>query len=264
MRYYYADEQNKPAGPVTRETLETMRRDGKIADTTYVLPAGTRTWVTYAQAMSAPEGEPVGPEMPPPVPAQGATEARARAGKPARPLAILIFGWLTTIGAALGVLNVPFGIPGLPKLIALGGGGAWVATVIIANFVIQAVLDLWGLFAGIGLIGNRPWSRRSFVRRSVATIAVTLLLQTWMIPLFLKAIKADFAEQYRSMGQGDVPPMMEAVFIVTLVSTILGTLVYHGLAIYFLTRKEAVEAVEGVPAAGDTRGGDEAPGPSGL
>ncbi|MDB6094352.1 MAG: hypothetical protein JWM32_1914 [Verrucomicrobia bacterium] len=48
MRYYYTDAANQPAGPCDLDQLKALAAEGKINDSTSVIPEGGQNWTTYA------------------------------------------------------------------------------------------------------------------------------------------------------------------------------------------------------------------------
>jgi hypothetical protein len=47
MRYYYTDAANQPVGPCELEQLQALAAEGKITDSTSVIPEGAQVWTTY-------------------------------------------------------------------------------------------------------------------------------------------------------------------------------------------------------------------------
>lgn len=82
MRFFYANGDNQPTGPVDQAELQRLRTAGAIADTTPVIREGEASWGTYADhapaavAVALPPLPPVyAPPTPPAVPATPAVTA---------------------------------------------------------------------------------------------------------------------------------------------------------------------------------------------
>lgn len=89
MRYYYTDAANQPAGPCDLDQLKALAAEGKINESTSVIPEGGQVWTTYAALTGA--AVPV-----PPAPAPRAS------GGPALTGIATILG--DTVGKILGML----------------------------------------------------------------------------------------------------------------------------------------------------------------
>ena len=93
MKYYYADAQNKPTGPVELEQLKQLNAQGVIGHQTFVIPEGETQWLSFAALLAslalapapvpAPPPAPVAAPVQPAAPAQPAAAAPAPAPQPA-------------------------------------------------------------------------------------------------------------------------------------------------------------------------------------
>ena len=63
MRYYYTDAANQPVGPCEMQQLQALAAEGKINDSTSVIPEGAQVWTTYGAVK--PGGVPPAPRPPP-------------------------------------------------------------------------------------------------------------------------------------------------------------------------------------------------------
>jgi hypothetical protein len=86
MKYYYADAQNKPTGPVELEQLKQLNAQGVIGHQTFVIPEGETQWLSYAALLAslapAPAPVPAPPPAPTPAPAQPVVPAQPAAAAP--------------------------------------------------------------------------------------------------------------------------------------------------------------------------------------
>jgi hypothetical protein len=48
MKYFYADKDNKPVGPLPREALESLKSAGIISDSTMVIEEGASDWKKFS------------------------------------------------------------------------------------------------------------------------------------------------------------------------------------------------------------------------
>ena len=72
MKYFYADKDNKPAGPLPREALESLKSAGIISDSTMVIEEGASDWVKFSDV---PMAQQFTPPPPPPMPSAGSPSA---------------------------------------------------------------------------------------------------------------------------------------------------------------------------------------------
>jgi hypothetical protein len=66
MKYFYADKDNKPVGPLPREALESLRISGVITDSTMVIEEGASEWKKFSDAFVSRSAPPPPPPPPPP------------------------------------------------------------------------------------------------------------------------------------------------------------------------------------------------------
>ncbi|HSI83220.1 MAG TPA: DUF4339 domain-containing protein [Candidatus Methylacidiphilales bacterium] len=64
-RYYFADSNNKPRGPVNFEDLKALAAAGSIRDNTSVFPEGAKEWVKWIDVLKAETPAPPAPALPP-------------------------------------------------------------------------------------------------------------------------------------------------------------------------------------------------------
>ena len=64
MKYYYADSDNKPVGPLSREALMSLKSGGIITGSTAVNQVGSHVWRRFGDAFEMPSA------LPPPIPPQ--------------------------------------------------------------------------------------------------------------------------------------------------------------------------------------------------
>jgi hypothetical protein len=74
MKYFYADKDNKPVGPLPREALESLKTAGIINDSTMVIEEGASEWKKFSDALMARSAPP-----PPPPPPQTETHVKPNA-----------------------------------------------------------------------------------------------------------------------------------------------------------------------------------------
>ncbi len=65
MRYYYADKDNKPVGPLPQEALDSLKAAGIISDSTMVIEEGGSEWRRFSDAVAARVSVPPPPPPPP-------------------------------------------------------------------------------------------------------------------------------------------------------------------------------------------------------
>jgi len=68
MKYFYADKDNKPVGPLPREALESLKAARIISDSTMVIEEGAAEWVKFSEMPMAQQFTPL---PPPPMPSAG-------------------------------------------------------------------------------------------------------------------------------------------------------------------------------------------------
>lgn len=75
MKYFYADADNKPVGPLQREALESLKAAGVISEATMVIEEGASEWKALRELLS-PRAATFTPPPPPPNPSSGGVSVR--------------------------------------------------------------------------------------------------------------------------------------------------------------------------------------------
>jgi hypothetical protein len=111
MRFYYANEENQPVGPFTRDDLEKMMRSEVLHPETFVCPEGGLDWVALGSLIAGPSSSPpvtVPPRRTPELSLRDAkVEKNANAAAAASILFPVIAIILNLIDAAAPLLFVP-------------------------------------------------------------------------------------------------------------------------------------------------------------
>lgn len=168
MRYYYTDAANQPVGPCEMEQLQALAAEGKINDTTSVIPEGAQVWTTYGAVK--PGGSPA-PTPPPPRPKRDPNEIGTILGdtagkglgivsklltpellKKSLSLACIVGHFAVLVGCALGLVVAIINASKSSSLSAFFVGGvAFVIAIAVAQYSASRFLN-----AGAGLIANSP------------------------------------------------------------------------------------------------------------
>ncbi len=67
MKYFYADKDNKPVGPLPREALESLKTAGIVSDSSMIVEEGASEWKTFGDIFATQSPAP----PPPPIPGAG-------------------------------------------------------------------------------------------------------------------------------------------------------------------------------------------------
>ncbi len=91
MRFYYANEENQPVGPFTRDDLEKMMRSEVLHPETFVCPEGGLEWVSLESLISGPLSSPPVTAHPHRTPEMNMSEAKFEKNANAAAAAAVLF-----------------------------------------------------------------------------------------------------------------------------------------------------------------------------
>jgi hypothetical protein len=222
--YKIVGSDGKEYGPVTSDQLRQWITQGRANADTRVLPEGADQWVLLG---SLPEfGLAPAPGTAPPPPLRTWPAAPFQTSQP--PGSIRVFGIINIVLGSLGLLCLPFTMIGLvlmPAAMEQFSQSPLLKQWMMVSSVLSILGSILMLTSGIGLVKYKAWARKLAVYYA-AFASVMNVVGSFIM----------FGAAQSSSIHG--PEMM--------VSTVFGTiirLVYNLLLIYFLTRREARQAL---------------------